>query len=264
MTVLKLYHNDMSVCAAKVRIVLAEKGLKWEGEHLNLRAGDAQKPEYLKLNPGAVVPTLIHDGTVVIESTVICEYLDHVFPAPLLRPANAFGAARMRLWTKQLDEGVHAATGTVSTCIAFRHQHLRKTPADYQDWLAKIPDPERRERSRLAVEKGVDSPGFAPAVKRFERLLNDIERSLAGGPWLAGDAYSLADVAYTPYMIRLRHLGFEDLIAARPHVADWAARLFARPSYEPAVGRWLNPAYLEIFERERPAARAKIRSIIEG
>lgn len=259
---LKLYHNDMSVCAAKVRIVLAEKGLQWEGEHLNLRAGDTQRPEYLKLNPNAVVPTLVHDGKVVIESTVICEYLDDAFPAPPLRPVDALGAARMRLWTKQLDEGVHAATGTVSTCIAFRHQHLSKAPQDYQDWLAKIPDPDRRERSRLAVERGIDSPGFAPAVKRFERLLNDIERALGGGPWLAGEDYSLADVAYTPYMTRLQHLGFEDLLAARPLVADWAGRLFARPSYEPGVGKWLNPGYLEIFERERPAARARIRSII--
>lgn len=52
---LELYHNDMSVCAAKVRMVLAEKKLEWKGLHMNLRAGDTQKPEYLKLNPNAVV-----------------------------------------------------------------------------------------------------------------------------------------------------------------------------------------------------------------
>ena len=59
----ELYHNDMSVCAAKVRIVLAEKGLEWKGYALNLRAGDALKPEYLaylealvpRLSPGALV-----------------------------------------------------------------------------------------------------------------------------------------------------------------------------------------------------------------
>ena len=54
-----LYHNDMSVCAQKVRFALAEKKLKWENRHLSLRAGDQQKPEYLKLNPNAVVPTLV-------------------------------------------------------------------------------------------------------------------------------------------------------------------------------------------------------------
>ena len=81
-----VYHNDMSVCAAKVRTALAEKKLRWEGVHLDLRAGDAQKPEYLKLNPNAVVPTLVHDGRTIIESTVICEYIDDEWPDHPLKP----------------------------------------------------------------------------------------------------------------------------------------------------------------------------------
>ena len=76
---LRLYHNDMSVCAQKVRFALAEKKLAWEGHHLNLRAGDQQEPEYLKLNPNAVVPTLVDDGNIMVESTVICEYLDDAY-----------------------------------------------------------------------------------------------------------------------------------------------------------------------------------------
>ena len=55
---LVLYHNDMSVCAQKVRLCLAEKGLAYEARHLNLRAGDQQQVDYLKLNPKGVVPTL--------------------------------------------------------------------------------------------------------------------------------------------------------------------------------------------------------------
>ncbi len=93
---IELYHNDMSVCAAKVRTALVEKGLEWKGYHLDLRAGDAQKPDYVELNPNAVVPTLVHDGRVVSESTVICEYLDDAFPEPPLRPADPFSRARMR------------------------------------------------------------------------------------------------------------------------------------------------------------------------
>ena len=83
---LELYHNDMSTCAQKVRLTLAEKGLAWEGRHLDLRAGDQQKPEYLKLNPRGVVPTIVDNGKVVRESTVIMEYLDDEYPKPSLRP----------------------------------------------------------------------------------------------------------------------------------------------------------------------------------
>ena len=103
---LTLYHNDMSVCAAKARTALAEKKLDWNGVHLDLRAGDAQKPEYLKLNPNAVVPTLVDNGRVIIELTVICEFIDDQWPDRPLKPTDAFGRAQMRLWTKQLDDGL--------------------------------------------------------------------------------------------------------------------------------------------------------------
>lgn len=261
---IELYHNDMSVCAAKVRIVLAEKGLEWKGYALNLRAGDALKPEYLRLNPNGVVPTLVHDGHVVIESTVICEYLDDVWVETPLRPRDPYARTRMRLWTKQLDEGVHAATGTISTCIAFRHQHLKKTSEELKRYFESIPQPERRERLQKAVEFGMDSPTFAPALRRFDRLIADIDRTLTEGDWLASDSYSLADVAYTPYMIRLEHLGLGDMIRSRPRVAAWRERLFARPSFKTAVADWFNAGTLAVFEAQRESAREKAARILQA
>jgi glutathione S-transferase len=258
---LTLYHNDMSVCSAKVRMALAEKKLLWDGIHLDLRAGDAQRPEYVKLNPNQVVPTLLHNGAAVIESNLICEYLDDAFPETPLRPADALARARMRLWMKQLDDGIHAATQTISTCIAFRHQHLKRRPEDLREWLDNMVDPARRERTKLAIELGTDSPDFGRAVLRFERLLDDMERVLAVGSWLAGDTYSLADVAYAPYLIRLEHLGFGDRVAARPRSAEWAHRLMARSAFQEGIGRWLNPKYLTLFEAYRDAARSHINRI---
>ena len=100
---LELYHHGSSVCAAKVRLVLAEKDIPWEGHYLDILAGEQHTPEYLKLNPKAVVPTLIHDGQVIRESTVICEYIDDVFSGPKLKPADPLVRANMRLWTKLVD-----------------------------------------------------------------------------------------------------------------------------------------------------------------
>ncbi len=90
---LELFHNDMSTCSQKVRLTLAEKVLDWTNHHLDLRAGDQQKPDYMALNPNGVVPTLRDNGTVIIESTVINEYLDDAYPAPTLRHAEAMGRA---------------------------------------------------------------------------------------------------------------------------------------------------------------------------
>lgn len=260
---IELYHNDMSVCSAKVRIVLAEKGLPWKGHALNLRAGDALKPEYLRLNPNGVVPTLVHDGQVIIESTVISEYLEDTWPEVSLRPHDAYARARMRLWTKQLDEGVHAATGTLSTCIAFRHQHLKKTPEELKRYFDGIPQQERRERLQKAVEFGMDSPTFAPALRRFERLLDDIDRTLTHGDWLAGDSFSLADAAYTPYMIRLQHLGLDAMISSRPRMAAWIDGLCSRPSFKSAVADWFNAGTMAVFEAQRESARDKAARILK-
>jgi glutathione S-transferase len=257
---IELYHNDMSVCAAKVRSVLAEKRLEWKGIHMDLRAGDTQRPEYLKLNPNAVVPTLVHDGRVIIESTVIGEYLDDAFPQYGLK-GDPIERARMRLWTKQLDEGLHIAVGNLSLCIAFRHQHLKKTPQELKAYLDGIPSAETRERRRKAIELGMDSPTFLPSWQKWNDAIGAIEQALESNAWLAGNAYSLADIGYVPYMIRLEHLGLEALWRERPRVASWRKRLFERPSYKEAVEKWFNAKYLELFDAQRGAVRQRMSTM---
>ena len=78
---LELYHNDMSSCSQKVRLTLEEKNLTWKGHHMNLRKGETRSKEYIaKLNKNGVVPTLVYGSDIIIESTVIMEYLEDQFP----------------------------------------------------------------------------------------------------------------------------------------------------------------------------------------
>ncbi len=261
MSEITLYHNDMSVCSGKVRMLLTEKQLFWSGIHLNLRAGDSQRPDYVKLNPNRVVPTLVHNGKPVIESNVICEYIEDVWPETPMRPDDANDRARMRVWMKQLDDGVHAATGTVSTCVAFRFQHLKRHPQELKAWLDDL-DPARLERTKAAIELGTAAPQFTTAVLRFDKLFADIDETLRDGRWLVGDHFSLADLAYAAYAARLGHLGLDDMINARPRVSDWRDRLFARPAYKAGIEAWFNPSYLEIFNSQRDAARSATRQIL--
>jgi glutathione S-transferase len=259
---LTLYHNDMSVCAAKVRTALREKNLDCAYVHLDLRAGDAQKPDYLLLNPNAVVPTLVHDGRVIIESTVICEFIDDEWPDPPLKPADGFARARMRLWTKQLDEGLHAAVGSLSFAMAFRHQWLARSEDDRRKWLDGIPQQERRERLASLLALGLQSPYFNPAVKRYAKLFDDFESALDHSPWLAGERFSLAEIGFAPYLARLRHLGFDALFERHPRTTDWANRVAQRPSVLAGVERWFNPKYLTLFEEQRPQARRALAHLL--
>src|ERR1700741_2966900 len=97
---LALFHHGSSACAAKVRFALAEKMLPWESRYVDILRGEQFAPAYVALNPKAVVPTLVHDGAVIVESTVICEYLEETFPDNPIYPRSPLDRARVRMWTK--------------------------------------------------------------------------------------------------------------------------------------------------------------------
>ena len=256
---LELYHNDMSVCAEGVRLALAEKGLAYAGHHLDLRAGDQRRPEYLALNPKGKVPTLVHDGFVVTESIVIMEYIDDAFPALALKPATPQGRARMRGWTKQIDESIFGATGTVSLSIAFHHQY---TPEQIEQQTRER-GPAYRERFER-IKRGVDNPAFPEAIRRLDKMLADMDEALAERPWLCGEQYTLADVAFAPYVKRLDQLHFGGMLDGRPRAANWYARMKARKAYQDALAAWFNPKYLPLMEEKGREAWSRVKTLLVG
>lgn len=245
-----LYDNIASVAAQKVRLVLAEKGLEWRTVPIDLRNGEVMRADYLALNPRGVVPTLVHDGQVLTESSVIIEYLDDLVPQPALRPATPLARARMRGWMRRVDDDIHRATGNVSMAIYIRHAHLAKPQAERDAYFAAMPDRDRATRQQAAIAAGLDTPAFAPSLRTFAALLDEIDAAVSDAPWLAGGAFSLADIAVAPYVLRLEMLAMERLWAEgrRPALARWWQQLQARPCWQRAV--------LEAFA---PTARAQMR-----
>ncbi len=148
---LELYHFDRSTAAQKVRLSLAEKGLEWESHHIETRLDkrDQHDPEYLKINPRGVVPTLVHDGKVIRESNVILEYLEDAFPDHSLRPEDPFERAEMRLWTRRIDDGVHIDSRIVGQCIAMRYRFLEADPAVVEQHYRDMPEGVRRKNDLI-------------------------------------------------------------------------------------------------------------------
>lgn len=246
---LTLYHNAVSVCSQKVRLQLEEKRIPYEERHLSLMNGEHLRPEFLALNPRGLVPTIVHDGVVVIESTVILEYLEDAFPTPSLRPATPAARARMRLWAKVPDERIHTACATVSFAATFARQlQSSMSPADLERRLADMPDQERANRQRALMRDGFRAPFAKAALQYFDRIIGDMERDLEKGAWLAGEEISLAEMAMAPYVERLHRLTlakfWED---TRPRVTDWFARLRARPSFASAFDEWKPRDYDDLL-----------------
>ena len=258
---LELYHFDRSTAAQKVRISFAEKGLEWTGHYIDtsLAKRDQHDPEYLMLNPRGVVPTLIHDGRVIRESQIILEYLEDVFPEPPLRPADPHDCARMRLWTKRVDEGLHVDSRTVGQCIAMRFAAREADPALVKRHYEAIPEEIRRDNDLINNEKGVDSPILPGALRRFKRIFHEIDSALAASTWLAGEIYSLADISLVVYVSRLDSFQMTPLWEDLERLRDWQARIKRRPAYVTAVEEWgdtTSAKRVELGNRAFPKVKA--------
>ena len=251
------YHSVESTCAQKVRFVLVEKGLEWTEHLLNLRKGDQFRPEYLKLNPKAVVPTLVNGKDCIRESSVIAEYIDDAFPDPPLRPADPGDRAIMRLFMKAFDEEIHPATGVLSYGIFLRHQmNELKTAEELEQHFQSVTDPGRRERQRQTHEHGLKSPTAIPAIQAVRRVVEMMEDQLKNGEWLAGDSLSLADLSAVPYMVRLRELRLSAIWEARPNVTSWLGSTIARAESHRLDDPWGSSSFFsmvaEYAEKEWP------------
>ena len=260
---LYLYQGSTSVCSVKVRLVLAEKGLAFDGETLDLQRGDQHRPEYAKLNPNEVVPTLIHDRKVIIESTLIIEYLDEAFPEPPLMPTGPYARAIARLFMKKIDDYLHSACSTITFATANRRVLLKRTPEELEAHLAKIPNSDYRERQRLSIAHGLAAPHVAQAVMQYDKYITDMEAALGDTPYLAGEAFSLADAAATPYIFRAEAVGMDGLWQKRrPKVALWYDRIRARKSFVPAVTDPISAADRDRFNVPREETWAKVKGTL--
>jgi len=231
---LELYNFSQSTCSLKVRICLAEKGLEWTDRRLVSKNHDHLSDWYLKLNPNGVVPTLIHDGRPVFESSVIMEYLEDLYPEAALRPAAPYERARMRSWLAFVDQVPTPA--------------VRYPSFQFGGLLLKFQNMSDKEFAEKAAERPLKSAfyrkmdrqtGFAGA--ELDEAFNDLRKTAArmdrmlresGGPWLLGEQYTLADIAVAPLLDRQEDLGLEFLWEEKyPSVADWLRRIQARPAY---------------------------------
>ena len=231
---LELYTFAPSTCSQKVRLTLAEKGLDFTEHKLDSRKGEHLAPDYLALNPNGVVPTLVHDGQVIIESVVILEYLDEVFPDPPVRPAEPVARAKLRTWLHFFEEFAVPAVRYPTFQKYLRHNFDGENDAERAEEI------EKRPLKHDFYERMLRADGFTDAEmqKAFDDIrlvVTRMEGSLKDtGPYLMGADWTIADACVTPAIDRMDDLGHSRLWEDLPRVQGWIEAIRARPSFAKA------------------------------
>ena len=229
-----LYNAPQSTCSQRVRFVLNAKKIPFTEVKLDLLAGDQLKPDYLKLNPNGVVPTLDHDGAIIIDSSVIIEYLDEIAPEPEgFTPDAPAERAKMRALMRFIDEMPAAAVRVPTFNLAF----LPRFQAMSEDEFIAFANakPLRREFMLAMGRNGFPQAEMDAALGRLARTLERMADAIAasGGPWLMGAHPTLADIAVMPAIVRMADLGLDKMWAEMPTIGRWYDLIRSHPAYAP-------------------------------
>lgn len=226
---LTLYHHPISTCSQKVRLVLAEKGLEYKSQIVDLSKGEHLTLEYLAINPNGVVPTLVHDGNPIRDSSVICEYLDEVFENASLRPGDPVGRAHMRAWMRYLEEVPTVAIRVPSYNMLFARRLTSLPPDEFKALADKMPL--RKHFLREMKDRGFSENKVSESIERLDSCLSRAEASLADKPFLLGENPTIADFVLLPTIVRMLDLGMAEKWRERPGVSRWFDAMRSRPSF---------------------------------
>ena len=226
-----LYQYWDSFCSFKVRICMAEKQIEWQGHHIDLMRFENLTEDYLAVNPAGVVPSLIHDGQTIVESSIINEYIDDAFPVFPLRPASAAERARMRMWVKHEEEELFLAIRPASLNLMMKQALGRYSEDELDAYLKHHPHQNKVAQLKAMFKAPFDDTAVARSRKMLRRSFERMNTVLERQPWLAGDSYSLADIAAAPVIDRIQRLRMTDLWMDLDGVRGWVARLTSRAAY---------------------------------
>jgi glutathione S-transferase len=215
-------------------MVLHEKGVPFDEVRIDLGKKEQLKPEYLAINPNGVVPTLVDDGTPIVESSVICEYLDEKYPQNSLVPDDLIERARMRAWMHYIEEVAVGAIRVPSFNRAFLYRFEGQDQKQFE--MNEIgPRPVRRELfQRMGSPKGFSKGEIDRSLEQLSETCRRMDAAVATkGPWLMGEQFTLADVLVMPSIDRMADLGLSNIWDGKyPGVNAWYEHLQARPAFK--------------------------------
>ena len=231
--------------------MLHSKELPFEEHRLDLFSGDQLKPDYLAINPNGVVPTIIDDGAIVTDSSVIMEYLEEVYPdGRSFLPEDPVARAHMRAMMRFIDEVPAAAIRIPSYNLAFLPHFQAMSEEEFQA-LADS-KPLRREFLMKMGRTGFPEAEMDEAMRRLGRTVVRMDKEIAqsGGPFLLGGKPSLADISVMPTIVRMDDIRLAHMWDDRPAIDRWLEAIRAEPAFQPTYypGSLLTEKYPHLRE----------------
>lgn len=235
---LHLYHADLSNCSMRVRMTLEEKGLPWESHHLQILKGEHLTPEYFGINPNGLVPTLVHDGVVIIESNDIIDYLDGKFPEPALKPVDEQQLIEMHEWLR-IASSIHlSAVKTYIYAIKLAGK-MRKSDEEKKRYRELQKNEELLAyHAKVSSEEGITAADLDAAKKILKDCFDKVELALNQHEWLVGDQFSLADISWIPLHFTL--IGADYDFAAYPKITAWSNAIRQKNCFKQGVLKWIK------------------------
>jgi glutathione S-transferase len=241
-------HFIGSSCSQKLRVFLNLKQIPWQSHSVDLPSNENMQPWFLGINPRGLVPVLVHDGAVHIESNDIIQYLEQIFPMPRLIPAGHENEVAALL---KHEDDLHLDLRTLSFRFVFAPPGPPKPAAALASYAANgsgtvqgAKDHEKQVQiefwQRAAREGFTEVQARASALK-FRAELDKLDTTLARRPYLMGDALSVLDIAWLIYAHRLTLAGYP-FARLHPHVHAWAERLRTMPEFAKEIAQLRHSA----------------------
>jgi glutathione S-transferase len=234
-------HYMGSSCSQKLRIFLNLKGIAWQSHPIDLPANENFRPWFLGINPRGLVPVLVHDGAVHIESNDIMMYLERTFPTPKLIPAGHENEVAALL---KHEDDLHLDLRTLSFRFVFAPpgppkpaEALKSYATNGSGTVQGLLDREKAAQIEFwerAAREGFTDEAVRASARKFRAEFDALDRRLAGQPYLMGDTLSVLDIAWLIYAHRLSLAGYP-LQRLHPHVFAWKEELAARPQFSKEI-----------------------------
>lgn len=246
-----LWHVGLSTCSQRVRVTLTELGQEFESHIVNLAKGENATPEYQQIHPKGVVPALVHDGTLLIESVDIIAYLDTTLGGGGLQPEGLDDEIAALL--KQANEAQAALkVCTFEFLFSGGPQMTDEQFALYQ----KTQQTEYLRDFHRDYRAGFDRDRIHENVNKVHEDFQALEEHLSDGrTWMTGEQFSIADIAWMPNFHRMDLLRWP--FERYPKLSAWFERASARDSYKTALEAWEPQPLFEVALPKLDERRAK-------